>query len=188
MTVATSLFAEHGYENATTAAIADAAGVTEPILYRHFAGKKSLFIAIVRMMSERTIHHWETIVADTDDPYEQIRRIARQFPQQIAHLSEAYHVLHGALATNRDPDVVAVVRDHYLLKQAFLARILRQGQAAGLIRPDVHPDMPAWEFINLGIGFAMLGLNLPGIHGKADAVSMVDMILSCLKVNEETGK
>ena len=35
----------------TTAAIADAAGVTEPILYRHFSSKQGMFIAITRAMS-----------------------------------------------------------------------------------------------------------------------------------------
>jgi AcrR family transcriptional regulator len=188
LAVATTLFAKHGYECATTAAIADAAGVTEPILYRHFAGKKALFIAIVRAMSNKTIQHWEKIVADTDNTYEQIRRIARQFPQQIEHLNDAYHVLHGALATSRDPEVMAVVRDHYLAKVVFFSRILRQGQSTGLIRPDIDPELIAWEIINLGIGYAMLHLNLPDLRRSADAVSMVDMILECLKTKEASGK
>ena len=42
MDVATKLFARNGYEATTTAAIAEAAGVTEPILYRHFEGKQDL--------------------------------------------------------------------------------------------------------------------------------------------------
>ena len=46
--VATKLFARNGYEATTTAAIALAAGVTEPILYRHFKSKQELFVAIVR--------------------------------------------------------------------------------------------------------------------------------------------
>src|SRR5687768_7683292 len=40
ISVATRLFAERGYEATTTAAIAEAAGVTEPILYRHFHNKQ----------------------------------------------------------------------------------------------------------------------------------------------------
>ena len=35
-----------------TAAIAEAAKVTEPILYRHFKSKQELFIAIARAMSQ----------------------------------------------------------------------------------------------------------------------------------------
>ena len=50
--VATKLFAKSGYDATTTADIAKAAGVTEPILYRHFESKQELFIAIVRDVSD----------------------------------------------------------------------------------------------------------------------------------------
>ena len=89
MEVATRLFADRGYDSTTTAAIADAAGVTEPILYRHFKSKQDLFIAIVRRMSEQTLTQWRAIIADTADPTEQIRIIAQQFPHQLTSLEEA---------------------------------------------------------------------------------------------------
>ena len=38
-------FAEGSYAGATTAEIAREAGVSEPILYRHFAGKRELYFA-----------------------------------------------------------------------------------------------------------------------------------------------
>ena len=41
--VATKQFAKHGFDAATTASIAKAAGVTEPILYRHFDSKRALY-------------------------------------------------------------------------------------------------------------------------------------------------
>src|SRR5438067_12182421 len=53
--VATKLFAKWGYDATTTAAIAEAAGVTEPILYRHFDSKQELFVAIVPSASELTM-------------------------------------------------------------------------------------------------------------------------------------
>src|SRR3954452_2902809 len=61
MEVATKLFARNGYEATTTAAIAEMAGVTEPILYRHFRSKQELFVAIVKAVSDRTLRHWEDI-------------------------------------------------------------------------------------------------------------------------------
>lgn len=183
LAVATKLFAQHGYEGTTTAAIAEAAGVTEPILYRHFSGKADLFIAIVRAMSQMTIAHWKKLIADIKDPVEQIRAIARQFPEQIEELADAYHVLHGALATSRDPDVLHVVREHYKSKQAFFAGILRQGQEAGYVHKELNADMPAWEIINLGIGYGMIWLNLPGMYGDSDPEAMIDLILDCLKTN-----
>src|SRR6266496_2832878 len=93
--VATKLFARNGYEATTTAAIALAAGVTEPILYRHFKSKQELFVAIVKAVSSQTMRHWEALVANAKDPVERIRRVCAQMPQHMSHLADAYHVLHG---------------------------------------------------------------------------------------------
>jgi AcrR family transcriptional regulator len=40
-------FGEHGYDGVTLAEIAAAAGVTKPIVYRHFASKKALYLALL---------------------------------------------------------------------------------------------------------------------------------------------
>src|SRR5829696_7699442 len=86
MEVATKLFARNGYEATTTAAIALAAGVTEPILYRHFKSKQELFVAIVKAVSERTMRHWEELIQGVDDPAEQIRRVAAEMPDHMMNL------------------------------------------------------------------------------------------------------
>jgi AcrR family transcriptional regulator len=160
MTVATKLFAKSGYNATTTAAIAEAAGVTEPILYRHFSSKQDLFVAITRAMSEQTLQYWRHTTDGLSGASEKIRAIARGFPGHIRKLEDAYHVLHGALATSRDRKVLAVIRAHYSEIEKFFCGIISQGQAAGEFRRDMDPRVPAWELINLGIGYAMIALNL----------------------------
>src|SRR3954466_5142629 len=113
MEVATKLFARNGYEATTTAAIALAAGVTEPILYRHFKSKQELFVAIVKSVSNQTMKSWESIVAGVDDPADQLPPVAASMPGHMVQLSDAYHVLHGALSTSRDKKVLAVMKEHY---------------------------------------------------------------------------
>ena len=177
VSVATRLFAERGYEATTTAAIADAAGVTEPILYRHFQSKQDLFVAIVREMSELTMRHWKALTAGTDDPAEAIRRVARQFPQHVSQLAEAYHVIHGALSTSRDGQVLRVMHEHYQQIEDFFAAIFARGQKAGLIRRDMDPRLPAWQLICIGIGFAMISLNLPSLYEALPLAEGVEMIV-----------
>src|SRR6478752_2876063 len=92
--VATKLFALGGFDATTTAAIALAAGVTEPILYRHFKSKQELFVAIVKAVSKETMEHWQALVANVKDPAEQIRKVSSQLPSHMGHLADAYHVLH----------------------------------------------------------------------------------------------
>ena len=160
MGVATKLFAKWGYNATTTAAIADAAGVTEPILYRHFSNKQDLFVAIARAMSEQTLQYWRQMIEGVPGATEKIRAIARGFPSHLRKLEDAYHVLHGALVTSRDRKVLAVIREHYAEIEKFFCAIISQGQSAGEFRRDMDPRIPTWELINLGIGYAVITLNL----------------------------
>jgi AcrR family transcriptional regulator len=49
--VALTLFAEHGYDGASTRAIAAAAGVTEALIFRHFPTKRDLLLAVIERHS-----------------------------------------------------------------------------------------------------------------------------------------
>jgi AcrR family transcriptional regulator len=160
MRVATGKFAQSGFEATTTAAIARAAGVTEPILYRHFKNKQDLFTAIVRQVSDQTMAAWKDLIADSDSAEESIRSIAEHFPRHIKELADAYHVIHGALATSRDKKVLAIMRVHYQQIETFFVSVVTRGQKAGVFRADMDPRVPAWQLINIGIGYAMISLNL----------------------------
>src|SRR3954453_7300933 len=157
--VGTNLFARSGYDATTTAAIAKAAGVTEPILYRHFKSKQELFVAIVRSVSDRTLRQWQEAIANTSDPVDRIKRVAGGMPEHFRKLEDQYHVLHGALATSRDKRVLAVMREHYKQIEKFFSELIVQGQRANVFRKDATPVAAAWELIMAGIGYAMISLN-----------------------------
>jgi AcrR family transcriptional regulator len=173
--VATKVFARYGYEAATTHIIADAAEITEPILYRHFKSKQELFVAITKQMSQQTLDHWRQLIAPATEAKEKVRLIAREFPEHLRRLSDAYRVIHGALATSRDRRVLAVMREHYLQIEDFFVSIIREGQQSGAFRRDMDPSVPAWELINTGIGYAMVVLNLSKFErfSVPDAVEFV---------------
>jgi AcrR family transcriptional regulator len=46
--VAGELFAAHGYHRLSMEQLADAAGVSKPVLYQHFPSKRALYLALVR--------------------------------------------------------------------------------------------------------------------------------------------
>ncbi|MDP9173993.1 MAG: TetR/AcrR family transcriptional regulator [Planctomycetota bacterium] len=178
--VATKIFAKWGYSAATTAAIAEAAGVTEPILYRHFSSKQELFVAITRAMSQQTLQHWHELIADSPTSTDKIRTIAKEFPGHLQRLEDAYHVIHGALATSRDRKVLAVIREHYTQIERFFCGIVTEGQKSGEFRTNLDPKVPAWQLINTGIGFAMVSLNLQQFD-QFSAEDAIDFILRGLK-------
>ena len=160
MRVATKVFAKWGYDAATTAAIADAAGITEPILYRHFPSKQAMFVAITRAMSQQTLGQWRQLLAKPQTSTDKIRSIARKFPHHVRDNEDAYNIIHGALATSRDQKVRAVLREHYLQIEELFRKIVEDGQKAGEFKRRLDPRVPAWQLISAGIGYAMIALNL----------------------------
>ena len=175
--VATKLFARNGYEATTTSAIALAAGVTEPILYRHFKNKQELFIAIVRSVSDVTLRAWQAIVAHEQDPIRRIKMICEGMPDHIKRNGDAYHVLHGALSTSRDKKVLTVMKEHYQQIERFFAQLVADGQKAGAFRKNLDPKAAAWELILSCIGYAMISLNLGPIE-RDTTREIIDSILN----------
>ncbi|MGD0387926.1 MAG: TetR/AcrR family transcriptional regulator [Tepidisphaeraceae bacterium] len=178
--VATKIFAKWGYDAATTAAIAEAAGVTEPILYRHFASKQEMFVAITRAMSKQTLGRWRELIAKAHTSTDKIRTIAREFPNHVQDNEDAYNVIHGALATSRDRKVRAVMKGHYLQIEEFFSKIVEDGQKAGEFKRDLDSKVPAWQLINTGIGYAMIALNLRQFE-RFSVEEAIEFILRGLK-------
>jgi AcrR family transcriptional regulator len=71
--VATSLFADHGYEGTSIEAVLAAAGVSRGALYHHFAGKEALFAAVVLAISDRVTAEVTEAVRDCTDPVDAMR-------------------------------------------------------------------------------------------------------------------
>lgn len=67
---AARLFAESGYAATTIEAIAAAAGVTKPMVYRHFASKKALHLALLEKHRDELARAALTKYAAGDDPLE----------------------------------------------------------------------------------------------------------------------
>src|SRR5437764_15342714 len=72
---AEQLFVRLGYRDTTTEKIAAAAGVTEPVLYRHFDSKKALFLEVLEEIREATLGRWNADSADLADPLARLHAV-----------------------------------------------------------------------------------------------------------------
>src|SRR5437764_11224533 len=61
------VFTEGSYRGTTTAEIARAAGVSEPILYRHFASKRELYLAALEHVWAKTREEWGRKLEEAPD-------------------------------------------------------------------------------------------------------------------------
>src|SRR5438067_11074192 len=73
------VFAEGSFRGTTTAEIAREAGVSEPILYRHFASKRDLYLACIDQAWRRQRARWEEAIASEPDPAKWISVMAKSY-------------------------------------------------------------------------------------------------------------
>lgn len=171
---ATELFAQRGYAATTVEDIVRAAGVTKPMLYRHFESKQELCIALLE-------RHREEFVAAP------LSRFDPQAPDPHAHLTamaEAWleHARSHPAATRLlfvpitgDPEVERVQRALHGRQRATQAALLREfapelndaeaepmgelarsGLAAMALwwieHPEVPPDIPVRLIVRMAEG------------------------------------
>ena len=165
------VFSRGTYHGTTTAEIARAAGVTEPILYRHFSSKRDLYLACIEELWNRTRARWEEAIAAEEDSAEWLSAMGRAFhgwKEQRALISNLW--LQSLAEASADPKIRAYLRGHMRKVHAFVTDVIRRSQAEGGIRPDRDPEAEAWIFLGAGL-IAAAGLRLGGlVEGDLNAI------------------
>jgi AcrR family transcriptional regulator len=108
--VALERFAAQGFHGASMEEIADAAGVTKPVLYQHFGSKRTLYLELLETVGEELLDEVREAVAAEDSPY---RRVLAGFDAYFRFVSErtsAFQLLFGSGARLSDEFAEAVRR------------------------------------------------------------------------------
>ena len=150
---ARGVFASQSYAKVGTADLAKAAGISEPGLYRHFTGKKDLFLATIRATGPRLLKIWEEISCDYEDPIESLWAIGVYYYDHLESHSANMKLQFRALSEADDPDIREALRDNFEAFVDFVADTLDEGKARGVVRSEVDSRLIAWQF--LGIGMTM---------------------------------
>jgi AcrR family transcriptional regulator len=159
------VFARCSYRGATTAEIAREAGVTEPILYRHFASKQALYLACIDEAWSRVRRAWEEAVVAEPDPGAWTQAMANaffQFKEQRSAVASLW--LHALTESGDDPEIRKYLRRHLREVHEFVADVLSRCQAAGAVPAERDPRAEAWIFVALGLLVA-IGGRLGGLPG-----------------------
>jgi AcrR family transcriptional regulator len=178
---AKELFVTLGYQNTTTEKIAQAAGVTEPVLYRHFESKKALFLEVLQEIRAATLTRWRTETADLVDPLARLHAIADMYLDTTREQARAFRIMHRTLIEAADEEIAAELRSFYLDSEDVLARIIVEGQQSGVFRRALDARVGAWELIRAALGHTLtLPLGIP-LYREPDYIPRaVECLLHCL--------
>jgi AcrR family transcriptional regulator len=146
------VFSDGSYRGTTTAEIARAAGISEPILYRHFASKRDLYLAALDHVWGKMRAQWEAALADSANVREAFEAIGRSHVSVHDckfQMAELWVQALGEAA--EDPELRKHLRRHMREVHDFMADVIRRGQEEGVLNPNRNADSEAWTFLAGGV-------------------------------------
>jgi AcrR family transcriptional regulator len=184
------LVVRHGIAGATTKRIADEAGVAEGSLYKHFADKPDLLIALVleRLPGIREVFGRLENAASGDTMAE---ALVAALEGMIEFYTEAQPIIAGV---SSDPELLRLCRQRFTetdqgphRAHEKLAEFIRQGQQRSALRPGASPDVLASLLIGTCTEFASLARltgKTPGGMSKASYAKALVAALSPLLLTD----
>jgi AcrR family transcriptional regulator len=156
--VALARFAAHGYHDTSMEEIAEAAGVTKPVLYQHFSSKKKLYLEILDSVGRELVADVIQRAAAETDPYHRVLAGFRAYFHYACEHTSAYQLFFGSGARSSDDldDSIRKVED-------VVALII-----AGFIDADIdteHREMLGYALVGLG---EVVGRRWVAVSGEPD--------------------
>jgi len=104
--VALSLFAAHGYPATTMDDIAEAAGVTKPLVYQHFESKRALYLELMDVFSTELVTRIVKATAGAEGPRQQVEQGFAAYFELMVENEPAFRLLYGRDAPD-DPELAS---------------------------------------------------------------------------------
>ena len=107
--VALEQFAAHGYHLTSMNQVAEAAGVTKPVLYQHFRSKKALYSELLEDVSVRLAEAIADATVAADGPRQQVEAGLRSYFRYVTEHRAAATILFGG-GDRRDGEFADAIR------------------------------------------------------------------------------
>ncbi len=156
------VFSRSSYRGATTAEIAREAGISEPILYRHFGSKRDLYLACLEE-AWKTFRE-EATTAMAEDPVGCLGVIADRYMSKGNRLRVVDLWIQALTEANEDAVIAKALRRQIREVHDFFAEVIRDGQKRGVVNRDRDADAEAWIFVGGGL-LATMDSRLGGLLG-----------------------
>jgi AcrR family transcriptional regulator len=128
--VALEVFGESGYHQASMDAVAEAAGVTKPVLYQHFASKRDLYLELLEDVGSQMIDAVVSATQGADHPHAQVAAGFGAYFRFVTDHASAFRLLFGG-GLQPDLEFAAVIER---VENAMAETI------AELIDADLEPE------------------------------------------------
>ena len=106
---ALDVFAERGFHPTSMNDLAEAAGVTKPVLYQHFGSKRELYLELLDDVGSRLRESIDKATSEAATPRQQVERGVTAYFRFVHEHEAAFQVLFGG-GSRRDEEFAAYAR------------------------------------------------------------------------------
>ena len=141
------LIADKGIQGFTIKNLANAIGVTEPAIYRHFENKQKILIEILSLFKENKESFMKYVQADDVTPLDKLKALFELRFKYFAKNRAIASVIFSEELFRNDPILSEIVFDIMKENQKIILRIIKAGQKSSVIKHDVSADQLAFIII-----------------------------------------
>lgn len=139
------VFAEKGFHAARISDIAERAGVADGTIYLYFKHKEDILLSVFEEKMDELMSELSASLENTPDPRDRIRAFARHHVYQLRKHPELAQVFQVELRQSRK--FLREYRPEKLWDYLeMFGKMVEEGQARGLFRPDIDPFVAKWSF------------------------------------------
>lgn len=175
---AIEVFSESNYRVATISDIAERSGITDPMIYKIFKSKKSLFLEILLLTSRTSFGRLkENTLANLDSIQckESLRAVLEKtflpYLKEMEKYRKELKVFYQATSEIDDPDVKKVIRDTYQMTISFYQDLFQLAIERKILDKDTDSRVIALEI--LGFIIQQNTLFLAGFYNEKDLKTLL---------------
>lgn len=156
--VALERFAASGYHETSMEEIAEAAGVTKPVLYQHFHSKQELYLELLQTVGQKLLDEVASRAAAETNPYQRVLAGFRAYFHFVCDETSAFQLVFGGGTRLADEFADAVSN----LEEGIAGTI---GRFIDADIDDEHRDLLGHAIVGLG---EVTGRRWIASHGDPD--------------------
>ncbi|MEN8192675.1 MAG: TetR/AcrR family transcriptional regulator [Bacteroidota bacterium] len=138
------LIADKGIQGLTIKNLANAIGVTEPAIYRHFENKQEILIGILSLFKNNKENFFQNLQIGDSNPIEQLKSLFEMRFKYFAKNRAIASVIFSEELFRNDPLLSETVFEIMKENQKIMLQIIKAGQKSLLIKKDITADQLAF--------------------------------------------
>lgn len=147
--VAVDLAGKRGMQGVTTQEMADAMGLTQGAIFRHFPTKDAIWIAAINWLRESLMGVLGAAVRDAKDPLDALERMFHAHVSFISRYPAIPRIVFSGKMLDENPKLKALVQGILSGYEARVVKLLLEAKAAGLVRSDLDEGGAATLFLGM---------------------------------------